>query len=80
MEPRYWFAAKEYGWGWFPATWEGWTVTGVFVLSVLAWASIASPRESLKKYLFGVGVCAVVFSGIAWTTGEPTQWTWGANS
>jgi predicted GH43/DUF377 family glycosyl hydrolase len=22
----FWFRAKEYGWGWYPATWEGWLV------------------------------------------------------
>ncbi len=80
MEPRYWFAAKEYGWGWFPATWEGWAVTGVFVLSVVAWALAVPPKESLKKFLFGVGVCGCVFIGIAWATGAPPEWRWGAGS
>ncbi|MDE0538183.1 MAG: hypothetical protein OXH94_05575 [Rhodospirillales bacterium] len=80
MDPRYWFTAKEYGWGWSPATWEGWTVTGVFVLSVVAWAFVAPPKKSLKKFLFGVGACAFVFIGIAWATGEPAEWRWGASS
>lgn len=24
---KLWFKAKNYGWGWYPVTWEGWTVT-----------------------------------------------------
>lgn len=33
-EPRYWFPAKRYGWGWgFPCAWQGWAVlAGYFVL------------------------------------------------
>lgn len=27
----FWFRAKEYGWGWYPATWEGWLVLLVFI-------------------------------------------------
>ncbi len=30
-EPKYWFPAKRYGWGWgIPNTWQGWLVLAVF--------------------------------------------------
>ena len=30
--PKYWFAAKRYGWGWgLPLCWQGWVVMGVWL-------------------------------------------------
>jgi hypothetical protein len=35
-EPRYWFPAKRYGWGWgSPATWQGWVVLLAWLATVL---------------------------------------------
>ena len=31
----YWFKRKLYGWGWTPATWQGWFAIGVYVLLIL---------------------------------------------
>ena len=31
----YWFKRKLYGWGWTPATWQGWLSTFVFIGLVL---------------------------------------------
>ena len=25
-----WFAAKRYGWGWYPVTWQGWGILGIY--------------------------------------------------
>ena len=35
---RGWFGPKQIGWGASPATWEGWAVTGVFLLSMAVMA------------------------------------------
>lgn len=32
---RGWFGPKRIGWGASPASWEGWTVTGVFIVAML---------------------------------------------
>lgn len=34
---RLWFRANPYGWGWIPATWEGWAVVVGYVVSLAAW-------------------------------------------
>jgi len=34
---KLWFKAKRYGWGWTPASWEGWAVTLVYGV-LLAWS------------------------------------------
>ena len=31
---RGWFGPKRWGWGASPASWEGWAVTGAFVLAM----------------------------------------------
>ena len=31
----YWFKRKLYGWGWTPATWQGWLVLAVFVVLMI---------------------------------------------
>ena len=41
---KYWFRKREglkpekgsWGWGWFPITWEGWTLLGVAALLIVA--------------------------------------------
>jgi hypothetical protein len=33
MHQRLWFKAKEYGYGWYPCTWEGWLVLVVFIFA-----------------------------------------------
>ncbi|WP_309629989.1 hypothetical protein [Brevundimonas sp.] len=30
-----WFGPKRFGWGASPASWEGWAVTGVFIVAML---------------------------------------------
>ena len=44
-----WFAAKRYGFGWVPCSWQGWLVLAVFLLlyvfvlssSLMLWVKIA---------------------------------------
>lgn len=37
---RVWFGPKRFGWGASPASWEGWAVTGVFIVALLATANL----------------------------------------
>ena len=52
-QPKYWFPAKRYGWGWgLPGTWQGWLVVAAFVdpnpsdtvSNVLSWPCAAAGR------------------------------------
>ena len=52
MEKTIWFKAKEYGWGWYPFTWEGWTVTGVYVALILALASTIDDNSTGAEVAF----------------------------
>jgi hypothetical protein len=63
---QYWFKRKAYGWGWVPATWQGWltilveptgTETFWFVTKLLVWAA--------------------ALIRVSYLTGEPPKWQWG---
>jgi VIT1/CCC1 family predicted Fe2+/Mn2+ transporter len=85
-DPRYWFAAKPYGWGWgFPISWQGWLVFVAFLVLIIAGAFLFSalfpPRRALAAfltaYLVYVAILSVVFIAVAWAKGEPPRWRWG---
>lgn len=83
QQRRLWFKAKTYGWGWTPATWQGWLVTVLFA-GLTAYSFIAIDRAShsvsdtlmafapvvLLNLLLLVLVCSL--------TGEKPRWRWGA--
>lgn len=81
----YWFKRRLYGWGWVPATKEGWFVVFIFIVFVLLngiWFGIKSETEvpSLKDWIlfFGsliVGVAILIW--ICFKKGEKPKWTWG---
>ena len=78
----YWFKRKLYGWGWTPATREGWAVTAVFILLVIGNVIRFSPEtKSEEDILFGLMpqtiVLIVIFILIVVLKGEPPKWQWG---
>jgi len=74
--PKYWFAAKRYGWGWgLPLCWQGWVVMGV-------WLAVLVPVVILlEEPARGTAVLleSVVLVAICWWKGEPPRWRWGGN-
>lgn len=78
---KLWFAAKEYGWGWYPVTWQGWLVLGVFIVLMIANAfrlhvsnhSSVVPTEFLVETV----VLVAVLIGICFWRGEKPAWRWG---
>jgi hypothetical protein len=78
---HYWFKRKLYGWGWTPATWEGWLATGLFVLllilNVLTIDTQAPTDSQMKWYFVRVGVIVVALLAVCFRTGEKPKWQWG---
>jgi len=76
--PRYWFPAKRYGWGWgLPITWEGWLVMlGFFGLLAIGFM-IVPPGLSLTGFFIYVAVLTALLVAICWWKGEPPRWRWG---
>lgn len=79
---HYWFRRKILGWGWTPATREGWLVTLGFIVVIVGNAFLFEKGiidGSYDPMLFvgiTVGLIAL-FLIIVWRTGEPPKWQWG---
>jgi membrane protein YdbS with pleckstrin-like domain len=77
-EPRYWFPAKTYGWGWGPpATWQGWVVIAVFVLLIAIGAMSVLPAYGNGPFVAYAAVVTLALCVVCWWKGEPPAWRWG---
>lgn len=81
MKKKLWFRAKTYGWGWTPATWQGWAVTGIFVLYILCVGALIGDaidsRAGLTSYLFLTFLATVLLLAVCYKFGEEPRWRWG---
>jgi hypothetical protein len=79
---RYWFKRKLYGWGWTPATWEGWLVI-VFFLGAIIWNAFRidgmqhSVSDSVMNFVPQTVILVGILIGICFWKGEPPKWMWG---
>jgi len=79
-EPRYWYAAKRYGWGWGPpTTWHGWVVSILIIAAIVAPARFFLRPDRIGKYLVYVAVLAAVQLLVCYLTGPPPRWRWGGS-
>mgnify|MGYP001582538492 CR=1 FL=1 len=78
-EKKIWFRNKNYGWGWYPSSKEGWVVLGIFIALMLIWASqveYATPAQ-LPWYWLALAVLLGVLFGVCFHFGEKPEWRWG---
>lgn len=79
---QYWFKRKVYGWGWVPATAEGWTTLLVFVGLLIGDflridAASHSASDTLLNFLPQAFFLSCILIAICWQTGESPRWQWG---
>ncbi len=82
---KLWFKAKHYGYGWYPASIEGWLVTLGFVVLILAPQAVLwlIGPENIQGELFAALYVpyTVILTGlliyICAKTGEEARWRWG---
>jgi len=78
---NYWFKRKLYGYGWVPATWQGWLITFIYLTLVFIFAltiNDTSPvREIMFTFIMPVLFLTVTFIRIAYKKGEKPSWQWG---
>lgn len=77
-----WFKRKLYGFGWTPATWEGWMVTGIYALAVMIiFKRSDALSDSTNDILINLVVpFAIITSWLLATCfwkGERLGWQWG---
>ncbi len=82
---KLWFRAKNYGWGWYPITWQGWLVVLIYVLGIVSHAFRAvniakangnSEKEFLWSYLSGIFILTIIMIWICYKKGEKPEWRW----
>jgi hypothetical protein len=79
---HYWFKRKWYGWGWSPVTWQGWSMFGIYMALVLAFATTidenSSTREMVFTFVLPVVLLTIALLGICYAKGEKPRWQWSA--
>ena len=78
---KLWFKNKTYGWGWTPASWEGWAVLGAYLVAVVwVFRDIDTQSHSGSDTLIGFFVPLIAMTtaliAIAWKTGAKPEWRW----
>ncbi len=80
---EYWFKRRRYGWGWTPATWQGWLSILAF-LSVVVGAGLQlppKPQQPRGGELAGLFVIligsTVILTLISYAKGPSPRWRWG---
>ncbi|MFA6608624.1 MAG: hypothetical protein WCT07_01820 [Candidatus Paceibacterota bacterium] len=81
MEKKLWFKAKRYGYGWTPCSWEGWLITYIYLIFLVAMSITFnidySTQEVLFKFIIPISIASFLFIGIAYKNGERLGWRWG---
>lgn len=78
---HYWFKRRLYGWGWTPATWQGWLSVFVFFGFIL-WNArcLGFSEQNTVDFWWFFGkefVLLVIFIFILYKKGESPKWQWG---
>lgn len=85
MKSNLWFRRKTYGWGWTPITWQGWTVTFVFIaipLLVKYIMKILDYSKFIQNFaLFAtLPLVLVGLTVVCLRYGEKPRWQWGVRT
>lgn len=78
---KLWFKAKNYGWGWYPSSWQGWLVLIIFIVFQV-WNAIRidamqhSASDTLINFIPQTIIAVVVLIYICYKTGEKPEWRW----
>jgi hypothetical protein len=82
---KLWFKNKRYGWGWTPATWQGWLVLVIFLALIIGNvlrldAARLSTSDALMNILPQNALLVLILILICYRTGEKPRWRWGDDS
>ena len=70
-----WFRRKSFGWGWTPATWQGWAVLGVWAI-LFYFAITTFEHEWLIKTIV-IAIITGLLILVCYLKGEKPKWQWG---
>jgi polyferredoxin len=74
---KFWFKRKRYGWGWYPATWQGWVVVLVWVFIFTLILDKFSRDADLPRLLISFAIITFALIFLSYKKGEKPKWQWG---
>jgi hypothetical protein len=85
MKKQLWFKRRRYGWGWVPATWQGWFLL-LLHLAVVVFVGFVllgddpevTPAQNVVFFFLVLGISTVSLIGLAYLKGPIPRWRWGA--
>jgi len=87
---KLWFRKKSYGWGWHPASWQGWLVTilyvVLFVVSGVLFGAVTpsavngggSTVAGFILFFSWMALLTASLLAICYRFGETPEWRWGS--
>ena len=48
---KVWFKAKEYGWGWYPSSWQGWIILLIYLLLLGESVGLIEKTQGIEQNL-----------------------------
>lgn len=79
---KYWFKAKNYGWGWYPASWQGWSILLFYLYLVVSnFRQVDAQSHSVSDTMISIlpefFILTILLIIICHATGEKPEWRWG---
>lgn len=71
----YWFKRKALGWGWAPATREGWFVILLYVIYLAYIFKDIETNPEVEMFV-RMGAATIALILVCYKTGEKPKWTW----
>ncbi|KKP87224.1 MAG: hypothetical protein UR89_C0004G0013 [Candidatus Roizmanbacteria bacterium GW2011_GWA2_35_8] len=65
-----WFRAKNYGWGWYPSSWQGWIILSIYLIYLFY-------RGMETKRIIETIFATILLIIICYLKGEKPEWRWG---
>jgi uncharacterized membrane protein YhaH (DUF805 family) len=78
-----WFKAKQYGYGWYPATWQAGLILVLYLMIVVGSAFFIESAENnldestVKTFLIIDLIATAVLIVVCAMYGEKAKWRWG---
>ncbi|MGO8684456.1 MAG: hypothetical protein ACLQUT_07760 [Thermoleophilia bacterium] len=70
MKRRFWFGCKRIGWGLRPVTWQGWALTGLYVVLVIVVVAGAKAHHSVASAAIEFVILTVLYLLVAFLTSD----------
>lgn len=76
---KIWFKAKEYGWGWYPCSWEGVLTLFMFVTIYVILLVHIINQNKIFNIISGaviIFILLIIFIFVCYKKGEKPAWRW----